>query len=86
MFKSIHDHVPTAIVNTLMTDDGTKIISDVRFVMKCSYVKFYVDPALPVAFRNIFTNTTHLLCRWHIDRYVITPFIHLVYLNTWLGM
>ena len=81
--RSLDNHVRTAIVNTLMTDDGTKIISDVRFVMKCSYVNFYVDSALPVAFRNIFTNTTHLPCRWHIDRYVITAFIHL---NNWLDM
>ena len=35
-----------------------------------------VDPALPVAFRNVFANTTHLLCRWHIDRYAIA---HAVY-------
>ena len=66
-FRCIKGRVPSADVNTLMTDDG-EWHNDCEFaIMK--QLLLTTDPALPVAFRSVFSNATHLLCRWHIDRY-----------------
>ena len=63
-FQIVREHVPAAIVNTLVTDDG----EIVRAPQSNSiYNKtYYTDP---VAFKNVYPTAIHLLCRWHVDRY-----------------
>ena len=60
-FKSIHEHVLGAVVNTLMTDGGKTTTVDVCFR---DNLRFDPDPALPVAFRTLLS----WVC--HVDRYV----------------
>ena len=57
-FQIVREHVPAAIVNTLVTDDG----EIVRAPQSNSiYNKtYYTDP---VAFKNVYPTAIHLLCR-----------------------
>ena len=70
-FKSLNEHVPTATVNTLMTDYGTGQSSCwCPHTSLCTIMYHPTDPALPVAFMSVYPTATHLLCRWHIDRLI----------------
>ena len=70
-FNDIQGKVPSAIVNTLMTDDG-------MYWNQYDYMYVSVlpptDPALPVAFKSVYTNSTHILCRWQV--FLITKAMH----------
>ena len=72
-FRCVRNNVPDAIVKTLMTDDGILLLNNytgMKFSINVFHI-LYIDPALPVAFEQEFMGIRHLLCIWHVDRYII---------------
>ena len=71
-FRCVRNNVPDAIVKTLMTDDGILLnnYTGMKFSINVFHI-LYIDPALPVAFEQEFVGIRHLLCIWHVDRYII---------------
>ena len=72
VFRCVRNNVPDAIVKTLMTDDGILLnnYTGMKFSINVFHI-LYIDPALPVAFEQECVGIRHLLCIWHVDRYII---------------
>ena len=70
-FRAVRVRVPDAVIDTLMTDDGEQI----HILMLCNknltpYHHIFSDTAIIAGCSAVYPNVNHLLCRWHIDRYV----------------
>lgn len=64
-FKSVNERVPQTTIKTVMTDDGKAHDTNAVHV---TTIHLFLDPALVLAFQSVYSNTKHLLCRWHIER------------------
>ena len=66
-FTAVKKRVPDANVTILMTDDG-----ECESVLKnlSPYPHLFSDSAIVAACSAVYPDVNHLLCRWHIDRYI----------------
>ena len=68
VLRAIRNRCPAGVITTLMTDDC-------RILVWCivSYIiLFFLHPALSGAnaCSKVYPGVTHILCRWHVDRYI----------------
>ena len=72
--SSIKAKSPSTCVKVMMTDDGT--------ARKClmTIIKIIATTILDntgwSAAQSVFGDVKHLLCRWHVDRYVVLIFMY----------
>ena len=68
LFKVIKECSPDVEIRTLMTDDGKQYSSDGNCYGNCIQDDIWHNGGKAVFGSNI----RHLLCHWHVDRYVHT--------------
>lgn len=68
MLRAIKKQCPTGVIATLMTDDCKIITSIAVYIILHNIVsaQHYLESMLAKECPGV----THLLCRWHVDRYV----------------
>ena len=72
-FQKVKERCPTVEINALMTDDGntTRLV-----IIQSLFVEgLLTDLAGVNGCKAVYPHVAHLLCKWHVDRY-ITVHLH----------
>ena len=69
-FSHVKQRSPESVVSVLMSDDGIANLKCVRCIIIWP-ISCYTDNAFCSAAKRVYgEGTRHILCRWHIDRYM----------------